>query len=151
MLGGPVKRFGDGFDLLVVRGDAEAHQAEGGRQPVEDISLYRYLSLPQKMVGCVETGRAGPNNGHSQGAVRSSWITHTVYLAKNSRWWLHILDFGSGSIAKYLGMECFNFTLILVPLDSHNIANRDDADQFTLVDQGDVPDALFGHRVGYGL
>lgn len=42
----------------------------------------------------------------------------------------------SGCIAEYLGMERFNFTLILVPLGSHYVANRDDADQLALVHQG---------------
>jgi hypothetical protein len=48
---------------------------------------------------------------------------------------LLLLDIPSGCIAEYLGMERLNFALILIALGSHHIADRDDANQLSLVHQ----------------
>ena len=71
-----VEGGGDGLDLLMVGGDAGAHQPVGGRQAVDHVDLDHAAVLLQQMVGRVVAGRAGADDGNSQRLSLGSWLGH---------------------------------------------------------------------------
>ena len=64
MLGGPLEHPGDRLDLRVVGRDAGAHQPERRRQRVEQVDRD---TRPQQLVGGIEAGRAGADDGGAGG------------------------------------------------------------------------------------
>ena len=59
----------DRLDLLVVGGDAAAHQAEGRRQAVVHVDLDHQVLLLLQVLGRVEARGPGADHGHAQGRV----------------------------------------------------------------------------------
>ena len=64
----PVQRVDDLLDPRVVGRHAIPDQAVGRRQPVEDVDGDRLRGLDQ-VIGGVDAGRAGTDDGNPQGAV----------------------------------------------------------------------------------
>ena len=64
-----VKGRGDRLDLLMVGGDARAHEPEGRREPIEEVDGDDGSLLPEEMVRRVVSGRAGPHDGDPQGLL----------------------------------------------------------------------------------
>jgi len=58
----------DRLDLGVVGGDAEAHQPVGRGQPIEHVDLGVGSLVLEHVLGCVEAGGAGPDDGDAQAA-----------------------------------------------------------------------------------
>src|SRR5262249_44883596 len=57
------------LDLLVIRGHAEADQPEGHRQPVEHVDPRHQPLLSEDLVGRVEAGGSGADDGDAQGSA----------------------------------------------------------------------------------
>src|SRR5690606_26460393 len=67
----PAQGAGDALDLGVVRGDAVAHQAVGGGQPVQYVHPDGFALLAGQGVGGVHAGRPGPDDRDPQGLGRT--------------------------------------------------------------------------------
>ncbi len=64
------------LDLRVVRGDAAADQPERRRQAVEEIDLGVQFTVFEDVLGGVEAGRAGADDGDAQRILFSSDLAH---------------------------------------------------------------------------
>src|SRR5262245_3223195 len=80
-----VEGGGDGLDLLVVRRDAGADEAVGGRHAVEEVDLYDHARLPQEVIGRVEPGGAGADDRDSQRPLTRSGCAHEAIVASRGR------------------------------------------------------------------
>jgi hypothetical protein len=60
----------------MVGGDAAADQAERRRQAVEEVDLGMSLLVLEDVLGGVEAGRAGADDGDAQGALFGSDLGH---------------------------------------------------------------------------
>ena len=75
---------GHRLDLRVVGGDTAADQAERGRQAVEEVDLGVQVLALEDVLGGVEAGRAGADDGDAQGVLWGSDLAH--WRRKNREW-----------------------------------------------------------------
>src|SRR5918995_906327 len=104
MLGRLLVHPGDRLDLRVVGGDAGAHEPVGRRQGVVQIDRDARL---QQLVGCVEAGRAGSDDGGTgrhgrrviacSGQVPSASSAASSWAAGTSIAWSRIVTYPSSS------------------------------------------------------
>ena len=64
------------LDLRVVGRDAAADQAEGGGEAVEEVDLGVRVLVFEDVLGGVEAGRAGADDGDAKGVLRGSDLAH---------------------------------------------------------------------------
>ncbi len=64
------------LDLRVVGGDAAADQPEGGRQAVEQVDLGVQVAVLEDVLGGVEAGGAGADDGDAKWGLFSSDLAH---------------------------------------------------------------------------
>ncbi len=64
------------LDLRVVGGDAAADQAEGGGEAVEEVDLGVQVLVFEDVLGGVEAGRAGADDGDAKGVLWASDLAH---------------------------------------------------------------------------
>ncbi len=64
------------LDLRMVGGDAAADQAEGGGEAVEEVDLGVRVRVLEDVLGGVEAGRAGADDGDAHGVVFGSDLGH---------------------------------------------------------------------------
>ena len=60
----------------MVRGDAAADEPEGGGEPVEEIDLGMRVRVFEDVLGRVEAGGAGADDGDADGVLRGSDLAH---------------------------------------------------------------------------
>ena len=68
----------DRLDLRVVGGDAAADQAEGGREAVEEVDLGVQVAVLEDVLGGVEAGGAGADDGDSKWVLLATDLAHWI-------------------------------------------------------------------------
>ena len=74
--GGLFVHPGDRLDLRVVGGDAAANQPEGGGEAVEEVDLGVQILTLEDVLGGVEAGGPGADDGDAKGVVLGSNLAH---------------------------------------------------------------------------
>ena len=67
------------LDLRVVGGDAAADEAEGGGEAVEEVDLGVHVFALEDVLGGVEAGGAGADDGDADGVLRGSDLGHGLH------------------------------------------------------------------------
>ena len=66
----------DVLDTLMVRRNAAPDQAEWSRKPVEHVNLDMQIRLLQQIIGCIEGGGTGANDGDAEWLICGARCFH---------------------------------------------------------------------------